>query len=222
MGLFDRSAFPEHLDTQEEVDQAFPDDSQFAGHWWGRVWKWLNKATKHWEAFGPRSPRGVAWAMMIPAPVLALLAVFVLIPLAVASIWWPTWHWWYLVPFVPIPLARKWRPKPFVIFAMCGKGSWRLERLNGGEASAPQQRFKWMDFEGEYFLSRIQYWTRWHFAILWPLCFQAHRYTKAGDVLPAMGHGETDGKLWGGYFGIHFDLDWIYWFWSVTIGKVFK
>lgn len=65
MGIGDRSAFPEHLDTQEEVDAAFPDDSQYKG-FFGNLFKRWEKATKHWGAFGPRSPKGLAFCHLPP------------------------------------------------------------------------------------------------------------------------------------------------------------
>lgn len=61
MGIGDRSALPPHLDEQEEIDNAFPDDSQYGG-----FWKWLKKRTKHWLAFGHRSPKGIAYSPFPP------------------------------------------------------------------------------------------------------------------------------------------------------------
>lgn len=53
-------ALPEHLNTQAEIDAAFPDDSQFANRKglvgvYGRLLKRFNKLTKPWSVFGPRS-----------------------------------------------------------------------------------------------------------------------------------------------------------------------
>ena len=207
MGLFDRSAFPEHLDTQEEVDAAFPDDSQYGDNWFGRAWKWVNKQTKHWAAFGPRSPAGIA---LMVAPI-ALLFWLIGRPIFHWS-----WTWWALWPIYPV--LRKWRPKPFVVFAVCGKGSWRLEKLSGGQASCPGKRFFLENLDGEYYLSRIQPWTRWHFAILWPLSIQFRVFFKKGDVLGTGLNGDTDGKSFFTYLLTHFDGDWIYWCPSAYVG----
>lgn len=208
MGLFDRSAFPDHLDTQEEVDNAFPDDSDFIGHWWGRIWKWQNKKTKHWSAFGPRSPIGVA---LMPLPWMLL-------------IWlagWPIYHWqWTWLNLIPVlPVLRKWRDKPFVLVAVCGRGSWRLEKLSGGVASAPERFFFFDALPGEYYLSRIQTWSRWHVALIWPLGLQWHFYPNAKDVLGTGLNKDVDGKLWGFYGPEHFDGDWIHWYPSAFFGR---
>lgn len=48
------TALPEHLNSQEEIDQAFPDDSQYGDTWYGRIYKWFHKKTKGMTAFGPR------------------------------------------------------------------------------------------------------------------------------------------------------------------------
>lgn len=58
-------AMPDHLNTQAEIDAAFPDDSQFANRTgliglYGRALKKFNKLTKPWSVFGPRSR--FAWA----------------------------------------------------------------------------------------------------------------------------------------------------------------
>lgn len=56
----DYDALPEHLNSQAEIDAAFPDDSQFANRkgllgLYGRALKRFNKLTKPWSVFGPRS-----------------------------------------------------------------------------------------------------------------------------------------------------------------------
>ena len=49
------SALPEHLNSREEIENAFPDDSQFGTtSWWGRLYRWYNKETKTWFAFSYR------------------------------------------------------------------------------------------------------------------------------------------------------------------------
>lgn len=195
MGLFDRSALPDHLDDQEEIDNAFPDDDEN-----GPIIRWLKKQTKHWFAFGPRSPNGVAGMI---API-----AFLVWTVGHFAFGWH-WTWWALWPIYPV--LRKWRKKPFVIFAVCGKGSWRLEKLSGGQASAPGQVFLWTDLEGEYYFSRVQPWTRWHFAVLWPLAIQWRIFFRAKDVIPTGQNGDTDKKSWFTYLITHFDGDWVFW-----------
>ena len=47
------SALPEHLNSPEEIEANFPDDSQFGG-WFGKIYRKIHKVTKAWFAFGPR------------------------------------------------------------------------------------------------------------------------------------------------------------------------
>ena len=56
------SALPDHLNTPEEVEAAFPDDSDH-----GPVFRWIKKHTKHWLAFGPRATEW--WARFRETPV---------------------------------------------------------------------------------------------------------------------------------------------------------
>lgn len=46
-----RLALPEHLNDPEEIEAAFPDDSDN-----GPIIRWLKKKTKTWLVFGPRDP----------------------------------------------------------------------------------------------------------------------------------------------------------------------
>lgn len=48
------SAMPEHLNSKEEIEAAFPDDSQYGDSWFGRLYRKYNKATKTWFAFSYR------------------------------------------------------------------------------------------------------------------------------------------------------------------------
>lgn len=58
MGLFDDSAIPEHLDDLDEAKAAFKDDQVWYMRWRPYV--------KHWNAFGPRSPKGIAFSYLPP------------------------------------------------------------------------------------------------------------------------------------------------------------
>ena len=46
-----RCAMPEHLNDPDEIDGAFPDDSQY-----GKWYRWFQKKTKTWFAFSFRCP----------------------------------------------------------------------------------------------------------------------------------------------------------------------
>lgn len=159
-----RCALPEHLNDPNEIENAFPDDSQYKG-FFGRIYRWYNKKTKTWFAF---SHRCEGWL--------------------------------------------KWRKYPIVLVAIGGKGLWRYEGEAGelcwASASAPPGRY----------LSRIQYYKRWHFSIQWPLIVTFHFYPKAADV-PVYGQPrpDSDGKLWFAYWN-HFDADLVYW--MITSGYV--
>lgn len=173
------SAMPGHLDSNEEIDGAFPDDEQFGTTtWYGRLYRWYNKTTKTLFAFSYRCT-----------------------------------EWW-----------AKTRKYPVVLFAIKGGGLFRFESERGEFPFAHSfNYFSIFDKKlarEDHYLSRIQYWTRWHFAIqltVWdkiPLIFPMvsfHWYPKAADVPPyGQPRPELDGKLWFVYWG-HFDADLIHW-----------
>lgn len=167
----------------QDIENNFPDDKQFGTTtWYGRLYTWFNKSTKTWFAFSFRCT-----------------------------------EWW-----------AKWRMYPKVLFAIKSKdGYFRIETDNhtrGPRDCAYDARTLWneelwhvdntdphCDVFSQGYLSRIQYWCRWHFAIQWPLMISFHFYPKAADV-PKYGEPrpELDGKLWFVYWG-HFDADLIYW-----------
>lgn len=60
-----RCALPEHLNDKEEIENAFPDDSQYGG-FFGNLWKRWNKWAKPIEAWGPRCPKGIAFTFWPP------------------------------------------------------------------------------------------------------------------------------------------------------------
>lgn len=165
---------PEHLNSKEKIEAAFPDDSQFGTTtWYGRLYRWYNKASKTWFAFSFRS--------------------------------WERW--------------AKVKKYPKVLFAIKGDGKWRYESDHGDSVAPVLWSDEFMTADALY-LSRIQYYTRWHFAIhltVWeniPFVFpmvSLHFYPKASDV-PKYGEPrpELDGKLWFAYWG-HFDADLIHW-----------
>jgi len=111
-------------------------------------------------------------------------------------------HWW-----------EKWRYLPISIIKLFGEGVPRYE----------QELSDW-GVSGTY-LSRVQYWTRWHFAIHWPFLITFHYYFHKKDVIPYPLQGwqvNTTNKLFYIYFGAHRDGDVVYWFPSAFIGLTWK
>lgn len=174
-------AMPEHLDEQVEIDNAFPDDSQFANRKgllgvFGRALRAWKKITKPWEAFGPQS-----------------------------RFWW-----------------ARWRPVPTVLFAARGEGRWRMEN---DVTEIGLRDIKRCNSWPNWYLSRIQYWSRWHIAVQWPLQITGHIYWRKADVpqfpdRPAKDLGIT--RLFYVYGPIHRDADGIYWLNSFFFGGGFK
>lgn len=202
MGLFDKSALPDTLDEPGEWKGTDDDQSTF--------FRW-RLYVKEWFAFGPRSPHGVALAIL-PIPLVFMWLVGRHFGMA--------WSWWFLWPIFPV--ARKWRETPTVLFGFCGRGRWRLEKVGGGEADAPRQALLFHKLEPLYYLSRVQYWTRWHVAVQWPLMISFHWYWRRADVPRAMMHVDTDGKLVFGYGPCHLDADRVWWMPSAFLGLVWK
>ncbi len=188
------SALPEHLNSKEEIEANFPDDSQYGEGWFGRIYKRYNKATKTWFAFSYRCT-----------------------------------EWW-----------ARWRKYPKVLFAIKSRdGYFRIETAYPDGSSSDCAYIAKTLFNTDVYhvnnynphcavisqgyLSRIQYWCRWHFAVQWPLMISFHFYPKASDVpLYGQPRPELDGKLWFAYWG-HFDADLVYWMiTSAYLGRNFK
>ena len=102
-----------------------------------------------------------------------------------------------------------WKVPPKCLLKLGGKGSWRVETdpLSGGR-----------------YLSRVQYWKRWHVQIAWPLMFAFHFYFKDSDTLPvSLNSGASvDNKLFYFYIGSSFDHDSVYWFPAMYVGLTWK
>jgi len=168
------SAMPEHLNSKEKIEAAFPDDSQYGDSLFGRLYKRYQKVTKTWFAFSYRCT-----------------------------------EWW-----------AKWRKYPIVLFGVKGAGPWRFEHEGGYFV---EENVKFIRLTKLAYLSRIQYYTRWHFAIQWPLMISFHFYLRAEDV-PIYGRPrpESDDGLWFGYWN-HYDADNVYWMLtSAYLGKRWK
>jgi hypothetical protein len=173
-----KSALPEHINDPEEIEAAFPDDSQYGNGWFGRFYKRIHKVSKTWFVFSYRCT-----------------------------------EWW-----------AKWRKYPKVLLAVAGEGFWRFESETGDTTISTDERWYIVneEFSPDY-LSRIQYYARWHIAVQWPVMISFHVYPKALDVpVPGEPRPDLDGKVWYAYWN-HFDADLVYWmFVSLFLGRTWK
>lgn len=151
------------------------------------------------------------------------------------DVWYMRWRIKLKYLFAYGPRATewwaKWREWPITLFATWGKGYLRLETESWERDSSrdyviepPGDRRAVYNVRvsGAY-LSRVQYYCRWHVQVQWPLMIAAHRYNSAADV-PVYGEPrpDTDGKLWFFYVGAHRDADKVYWFPSAYLGRNWK
>ena len=189
-------------DTDEPSDWVGTDDDNWLMRW--RIKK------KHWFAFANRCPTGLTWTFVF-------LPGLYLMPL---TIWFTGWSWWYLFPIAVLPVARKWRLLPTTVWAIKGKGPWRLESTDSKYIIAMQDESfvffpRWETSAASiitpFYLSRIQRWARWHIAIQWPFLIQGHFYKRAEYVPTATDSPDVDGKVFSFYRGWHRDEDEIYW-----------
>jgi len=129
---------------------------------------------------------------------------------------WDNWlqRWWKKSWFAYGPRATQWWAKwdspPKILFKIGGAGTWRYE----------------VDpMSGKPYLSVIQYYKRWHFAISWPFMIGFHFYFKAADV-PQSEFAKLgdflDNKLFNTYAGARYDQDGVYWFPAASVGLTFK
>lgn len=209
-----KCALPEHIDEPGEWENT--DDDV-----WYMRWRMYIKG---WFAFANRCPKGITGSIVF-LPALYLLPF---------TVWFTGWTWWYCFPLIVIPVNRKWRLWPYTVFAIRGAGKWRLEGVKGNQETTTDQKVIWFMpyFQSirigqelevpTYYLSRVQYWCRWHLRMDWPLLFGFHFYFKAADVVPPMERRDTDGKLFFAYRGWHRDGDEIFWGDGGFAGLVWK
>lgn len=133
---------------------------------------------------------------------------------------------WFAFSYRCTEWWAKWRPYPKLVFAIGGRGNWRWEAIQ----PAKPEIFDWNrnpltgGQPAFYYLSRIQYYKRWHLAIQWPFIISFHFYFKAKDVPTPVDipRPDTDGKLFFFYWN-HFDGDLIYWMLtSIFVGLSWK
>lgn len=219
MGIGDWTVFPGHLDSPEEVKRAFPDDDQMG--WFGKI----RKRTKHWGAFSPRSPKGIAWTCL-PVGLLVIYAGFIALGNVAVLIWggeFAGWGWY--VPFLPFPVARKWRDRPVILWARKkGGGAWRFESIGDGPDlySYDDDPRAFLKDHPNYYLTRAQLWARNTKFLAWPFFWNQVRYKDTAEVLPVAEYGDRDGQIDMFYAGCKLDDDWIYWLWAFFRGENFK
>lgn len=134
--------------------------------------------------------------------------------------------WWFQVPLTGGPRVTPassfwhWRDIPKTLVAFKGKGMWRFENTDGSKVCSYEHRIaqcsnKHGDFHMEecnFYTSRIQPWTRWHFALMWPLGIHWSIIWRSKDVVKYPRYQSNFGikKMIAGYLGWVRDSDKIY------------
>lgn len=120
----------------------------------------------------------------------------------------------------------KWRKYPATLFALFGKGFIRFENDEADiSMSSDDRKYAFRQVWGEpWYLSRVQYYLRWHIQLQWPLMLGFHFYFRAKDVpTPGQDHGDNlSNKLFFFYIGAHRDADQVYWCPSLYVGLTWK
>jgi hypothetical protein len=108
----------------------------------------------------------------------------------------------------------KWRTYPKKLFLIFGTGRLRLESSNGDLIISCSDYANWARTSPptRVYLSRIQPWCRWHFALLWPLGLTWHIFWNKKDIAKYPKYRSNFGlkKLFAGYLGWIRDGDKIY------------
>lgn len=107
------------------------------------------------------------------------------------DVWWKRWlipykGWMAFGPRATEKWAR-FREVPYTLFARKGKGYYRLESSDGHREWGVHDITEtiWFDSNEEVppiYLSRSQYWTKWHIQLQWPLFVAFHIYWRLRDV----------------------------------------
>jgi hypothetical protein len=117
----------------------------------------------------------------------------------------------------------RWRETPTTLFYAGGSGEVRLED-DECDTAVTKDRLN-EAIHDKWYLSRIQYWSRWHIQIQWPFFIAFHIYWKEEDVPPSPWRPLEDGikHMIYFYWGFSRDSDKVYWLTLVPfIGGVFK
>jgi hypothetical protein len=198
-----KCALPSNIDEPSEWKGT--DDDKV---WWMR-WRLY---CKFWWSFSHRCPKGITGTIIF-FPGLYVLPL---------TIWFTGWSWWYMFPLIVLPVLKQWDRFPHTILAIRSKqGAWRIE-ADGAVDTLDSRRVIWWTQFNESYLSRVQYWTRWHFQWAWPFLIAFHWYWKAEDVPAVMERIDTDGKLWFCYRGYHRDGDQVFWGDGGFLGRCWK
>lgn len=127
------------------------------------------------------------------------------------DVWYMRWEiltkGWWAFSYRSSKWWSKWRKYPITLLKMGGNGPWRYELAENNE-----------------YLSRIQYWKRWHFQISWPFMIAFSCYWKEKDVPKHPNYPENlnISKFLYFYGPIHFDADQVFWIMSFFIGGTWK
>jgi len=192
-GIGDKTALNDRLN--DPANWKGTDDDNWLMRW--RIY------IKHWFAFSNKSPQGITASFLF----FPLMWFFPL------TVWFTGFSWWYLFPIAIIPVARKWRKKPKVIWGRKWGGYWRWEHtgdLADDFTATDDARIHDVD-ESDYYLSRIQPWCRASIIIFWPLCIVGHFYQDRFDVGTVGGPKPEEKAEIYFYRGWHFDKDLIFW-----------
>lgn len=193
MGILDSTALDNRLN--DPANWKGTDDDTWLMRWRIKI--------KAWFAFSSRSPKGLAFSFVF----------FPLIYLAPFTIWFTGRSWWYLLPVAIIPVFRKWRLTPKILWAKKWGGYWRWEDSGDGpdirtHVDDPHQ----LDVPAGYYLSRIQEWSRASVILFWPFCLVVHVFPYREDVGdPVSGRDpKQDAEIFF-YRGWHYDDDCTFW-----------
>lgn len=130
-----------------------------------------------------------------------------------------TWHafgprateWW-----------ARWREFPKTLFAVIGPGFVRFETETWERGIVVETFIPVKDIRvirnanfGNYYLSAIQYYLKWHIAVQWPLHIQAHVYI---DKIPKTREETSARRVLFFRMGARRDADKVYWCPSLFIG----
>lgn len=138
---------------------------------------------------------------------------------------WDTWYqrWMirfkYLTAFGPRATEwwAKWRDYPITLFARSSNESYRLED--------DFTDLRWWGDEPiwngtSWYLSAIQYWSKWHVQLQWPLFFACHYYIDPVPCYPAKASSKH--RVFYFRIGARRDADRVYWMPSLFIGLTFN
>lgn len=211
MGILDRSSLNDRLNNPDNW-KGTDDD----------VWymRWCLKI-KCWFAFSNRSPEGIAFSFVI----------FPFMYLFPFTVWFTGWSWWYLLPVAIIPVMRKWRVKPKILWAWKWGGFWRWETASemrdgllyvvgtnisltndhDGFSSQPDPTQSLINFDDAMYLSRIQPWSRMSMILFWPLCVAVTFFPHERNVGTPYGLKHQENSEIYFYRGWHFDDDLVFW-----------